>query len=188
MGRSTLWSISWLRHQMFYSCVMISAAQACKSDDLRHAMLPFSLFLSFFLSFSGTQRILGYVRPRRIVTVHPPKTGKKRPHLWAASGGAFELGQPLCFDVIGLQMWPPKDSDPELRHSKWVNKEHIPSLSFPPSLLEPTRIHEISHITPWHLRGRGYLYSFPLSLHGFLSTHPLWEGLSHKEGGQHGCD
>ena len=31
---------------MFYPHVMISAAQASKSDDLRHALLPFSLFLS----------------------------------------------------------------------------------------------------------------------------------------------
>ena len=72
MGRSRLWSISWLHHQMFYPCVTISAAQARKSDDLRHAMSPFSLCLS---SFSGAQRILGYVRPRKIVAVHPPKTG-----------------------------------------------------------------------------------------------------------------
>ena len=46
--------------QMFYPYVTISAAQAHESDDLRHAMSPFSLFLS---SFSGAQRILGYVRP-----------------------------------------------------------------------------------------------------------------------------
>ena len=44
MGRSRLWSISWLRHQMFYPYVTISAAQAHESDDLRRAMLPFSLF------------------------------------------------------------------------------------------------------------------------------------------------
>ena len=68
MWRSSLWSISWLRHQMFYPYVTISAAQAHESDDLRHAMSPFSLFLS---SFSGTQRILGYVRPWRIVAVRP---------------------------------------------------------------------------------------------------------------------
>ena len=46
MWRSSLWSISWLRHQMFYPHV--------------------------------TQRILGYVRPWRIATVHPPKTGRRR--------------------------------------------------------------------------------------------------------------
>ena len=60
---------------MFYPHVMISAALARESDDLRQAMSPFSLFLS---SFSGVQRILGYVRPRRIVAVHPPKSGKRR--------------------------------------------------------------------------------------------------------------
>ena len=72
-----------------YPYVMISAAQARESDDLRHTMSPFSLFLS---PFSGTQRILGYVRPRRVVAVHPPKRGKRKPHLWAAFGGAFRLG------------------------------------------------------------------------------------------------
>ena len=41
-------SISWLRHQMIYANVMISAAQARESDDLRYAMSPFSLFLSSF--------------------------------------------------------------------------------------------------------------------------------------------
>ena len=35
----------------------------------------------FFLSFSGVQRILGYVRPRRIVAVHPPERRKRRLHL-----------------------------------------------------------------------------------------------------------
>ena len=50
-------------------------------------------FLSFFL---GVQRILGYGRRLRIIAVHPPKTGKRRPHLWAAFGGALEVGQPLC--------------------------------------------------------------------------------------------
>ena len=72
MRRSSLWSISWLRHQMFHLYIAISAAQAHESDDL----------------FWAPQRILGYVRPRRIVAVHPPETGKRRPH---------------C-DVIGLQM------------------------------------------------------------------------------------
>ena len=71
-GQSSLWSFSWLRNQMFYPCVMISAAQACESDGLSHAMSPFSLFLS---SFSGLRRILGYLRPRRIAAVRPPKRG-----------------------------------------------------------------------------------------------------------------
>ena len=94
MGRSSLWSISWLRHQMFYPYVTISAAQDHDSDDV------------WLSSFLGAQRILGYVRPRRIVVVHPPKTGKRRPHLWAAFGGAFELRTAFAghCDVIGLQM------------------------------------------------------------------------------------
>ena len=67
-----------------------------KSDDLRHAMSPFSLFLSSFV-----QRILGYVRPQRIVAVHPPWREKRR-IIWRSlqSGTAFVL----CCDVIGLQM------------------------------------------------------------------------------------
>ena len=60
---------------MFYSYVTISAAQAHESDDLRHAMSPFSLFLS---SLSDAQRILGYVRAPRIVAVHHPKRGKEK--------------------------------------------------------------------------------------------------------------
>ena len=89
MGRSGLWTISWLQHQMFYPYATTSATQAHESDNLRHAMSLFSLFLSF----SGAQRISGYVRPQRIVAVHPPKTVK--PHFWAAFGGAVRLGQPL---------------------------------------------------------------------------------------------
>ena len=98
MWRSSLWSISWLRHQMFYPYVTISAAQARESDDLRHVMSPFSLFLS---SFSGAQRILGYVRPRRIVEVHPPETGSRR-SIWRSPriGTAFAR---RCH-VIVLQM------------------------------------------------------------------------------------
>ena len=92
MGQSSLWSISWLHHIMSYPNVTISAAQACESDDLRHTMPPFSVFLS---SFSGKQSILGYVSLRRIAAVEPPKRGERRPHLWAAFGGAFELGQTL---------------------------------------------------------------------------------------------
>ena len=53
-------------------------------------------FLSFFLLFSGVKRISGYVRPQKIVAIHPLKRGKRRPHLWAALGGAFGLGQPSC--------------------------------------------------------------------------------------------
>ena len=66
---------SFSRHQLFYPYVTISAAQAHEGDDLHHAMSPFSLFLS---PFSGAQRLLGYVRPQRIIEVCPSKTGKRR--------------------------------------------------------------------------------------------------------------
>ena len=59
----------------------------------RDVVSPVSLFLS---SFSGAQRIFGYVRPRRIVVVRPPKRGKRR----SICGTAFRL---LCY-VICLQM------------------------------------------------------------------------------------
>ena len=81
MGRSRLWSISWLRHQMFYPYIMIPAAQACESDDLRHAMSPFSRFLS---SFSGVQRILGNRG------ASSKNSRKKKECLCAASGGVLE--------------------------------------------------------------------------------------------------
>ena len=62
-----------------------------ESDDLCHAMSSFSLFLS---SFSGAQRILGYVRPRRIEGMHLPKRWKRR-GIWR---------------ILRI-------ADPELRHS-----------------------------------------------------------------------
>ena len=60
-------TISWLRHRMFYPYVTISAAQAHRSDNLRRTMSPFSFFPP---SFSGAQRILGYVNG--VVAVRPP--------------------------------------------------------------------------------------------------------------------
>ena len=85
--------------------------QARESDDLRQAMSPFSLFLS---SFSGAQRILGCVRPRRIVAVRPPKTGKRRLH----------LEEPSDWDSLRAALWhnllsntPLKNADSESRHS-----------------------------------------------------------------------
>ena len=77
---------------MFYSYVTISAAQARESDKLHHAMTPFSLSLSSFL---GTQRILGYVRPQRIIACILQKQGEE-----GASGGAFRLGQTSCGIVM----------------------------------------------------------------------------------------
>ena len=61
-------------------------------------MSPFSLFFS---SFSVVQRMSGYVRPWRIVAVHPSRGGKRR-SIWRSlrTGTAFVR---RC-DVIGLQM------------------------------------------------------------------------------------
>ena len=80
----SLWRISWLCHQMF-------------------PLLP--LCHNFYCPgplLFWAQRILGSGRPRRIVAVYPPKRGKRRTHLWAAFGGAFELGQPSCSVVTQL--------------------------------------------------------------------------------------
>ena len=97
MGRPSLWSISWLRHQMVYSSQFLPPRPAkvmIYATWCRH-------FPSLVLScFSGVQSILGYVRPRRIVAVHPPKTGRRS--IWRSLqiGTAFTRH---C-DVIGLQM------------------------------------------------------------------------------------
>ena len=80
----------------FTPYIMISAAQAHESDDLHHAMSPFSLFLS---SFSGAQRILGYVRPRRTVAVHPPKRRKGR------SICGLHLEEPSNWDSLRAVLW-----------------------------------------------------------------------------------
>ena len=58
-------------------------------------------FLSFFLLLSGVLRMLGYVRPWRLVAVHLTKRGKRR-SIWRSLqiGTAFTR---RC-DVIGLQM------------------------------------------------------------------------------------
>ena len=82
MWRSRLWSISWLRHQMFYPY----AAQASESDDLHNVMSLFSLFLSSFTSAKDLER------PWRIAAVNPPKRGKRR-----------SICGLLC-DETGLQM------------------------------------------------------------------------------------
>ena len=91
---SRLWSISWLRHQMFYPYVTISAAQTRNSDDLCHAMSPFSL--SFFIF--GHAKNLGICEPSK---VHPLKRRKRR-SIWRSLwiGTTFVLH---C-DAVGLQM------------------------------------------------------------------------------------
>ena len=52
-------------------------------------------FLSFFLLFRARKESWD-------MWSHPPKRGKRRPHLWAAFGGAFGLGQPLRGVVTNL--------------------------------------------------------------------------------------
>ena len=48
MWRSSLWSISWLRHQMFYPYVTISAAQA-RESDAGLLLQPFFVFSPSFI-------------------------------------------------------------------------------------------------------------------------------------------
>ena len=131
MGRSSLWSISQLRHQMFYPYVTISAAQAHESDDLRHAMLPFFLFLSSFL---GTQRNLGLFE----ATKDSSRASSKNRERKAAFGGAFRLG---FAQASGLQMQPPRDAGPDLRHSTRLSvllswcRAHLTNLSLTAGVL-----------------------------------------------------
>ena len=63
-------------------------------------------FLSFF---SGPQRILGYVRPRRITEVHPPEMGKR--NIWRRRQTVLWYNWPSNA--------PPKYADPELGHNLW---------------------------------------------------------------------
>ena len=83
-------------------------------------MLPFSVFLS---SFSGAQRILGYVRPRTIVLVHPPKKGGKEEHLEEPSDW-----DSLC--VASWHNWPSKCSSETLNwDTATESKREISSLN-----------------------------------------------------------
>ena len=83
-------------HQMFYPFVTISAAPARESDDLRHAMSAFSLFLSSFFGCA-----------------HPPKRCKRR-SIWRnrRTGTAFTRHT----DRIYLQMllWRTLNWDTEM--------------------------------------------------------------------------
>ena len=76
---------------MFYPYVPISAAQARKSDDLCHAMSPFSFFL---FSFFRCAKNLGICEATKNHSGASSKNREKKEHLWAAFGGAFKLGQP----------------------------------------------------------------------------------------------
>ena len=49
---------------MFYPYVTISAAQAHESDDLRHVMSPFSLFLLFFFRHANNLGICEATKDR----------------------------------------------------------------------------------------------------------------------------
>ena len=68
---------------MFYPYVTKSAAQFRESDDLRHAMSPFSL------SFFGCAKNLGICEAMRDRGGASSKNREKKEYLWAASGGAF---------------------------------------------------------------------------------------------------
>ena len=72
---------------MFYPYVAISATQTCEGDDLRHAMLPFSFL------FFGHAKNLGTCEATKDRSSESSKNREKTEHLWAASGGAFRLGQ-----------------------------------------------------------------------------------------------
>ena len=89
-----LWSISWLRHQMFYPYVTISAAQAHEGDDLHHATSPFSLFLSSFPAAFCCQSVSRLARWSKQADVplhrHPScllhLTSPETLQLWQAAG------------------------------------------------------------------------------------------------------
>ena len=117
MWRSSLWSISWLRHQMFYPYVTISAAQARKSDDLHHAISPFTFFLS---SFTGMKNpgICEAMKDHRSAS---SKRRKRR------SICGMHLEEPLNWNGLCAALWrnwpsiaPPRDAVPELRRNMCV--------------------------------------------------------------------
>ena len=96
-----------------YTYVTISATQAHESDNLRQ---PCRYFLSFFLLFSGKQRILGYVRPRRIAAVHPPKREKRRLH----------LEEPLNWGSLRMALWCNWPSNASSEGCKpWIETQHV---------------------------------------------------------------
>ena len=99
---------------------------------------------------SAAQRILGYVRRRRIVAVHPPKTWKRR------SICGLRLEEPSDWDDLHtalLRNWPsnapPKDADPELRHSysNEAEEEGTVSVAFRVSITKVKTRHMILNQT-----------------------------------------
>ena len=104
---------------MFYPYVTISATQKVTIYATRCRR--------FLSCFSGLQRILGYVRPRRIVAVHPPKTGRRR-SIWRR----------LQIWAVSWRNWPsnipPEDADCELSHRNCLRLRPSTHLSIVSSL------------------------------------------------------
>ena len=91
MWRSSLWSISWLRHQMFYSYIMISPPRPTKWRPTPRDVTILSLSFCFF----------GHTKNHGIC-----EATKDRSHASSKKreiGGAFKLGQ-SSHGVIGLHM------------------------------------------------------------------------------------
>ena len=88
--------------------IMISAARARLSDDLRHAVSPLSFFLSFFFGCAENLGIWEAAKDGRGASCGMGCVWRSL-RIWTASARR-------C-DVIGLQMRPLKDAAPELGHS-----------------------------------------------------------------------
>ena len=84
-----------------------------------HDVTIFSLSLFFF----GHAKNLGMCEAMTDSSSESSKKKEKK-ELWIGT----DFTQ--CCDVIGLQMCPLKDADPELRHSKWLNCPLWVNLSF----------------------------------------------------------
>ena len=98
----------WIASQLWFFSREVSCLVA---DKITWKWRLFSLFLS---SFSGGQRILGYVRPWRIVALHPAKTGKRR------SICGLHLDEPLDWDSL-LWLWRNWPSNAPLKDAASVS-------------------------------------------------------------------
>ena len=100
---------------MFYPYVTISAAQARES-----AMSPFSPCLS---SFFWCAKNLGICESTKDSNGAPSKKREKKVAFVGCIWMSLRIGTAFMqrCDVIGLQMQPPKDADPELGHSICVH-------------------------------------------------------------------
>ena len=76
---------------MFYAYVMISAAQACESDDLRHVMSQFSLSFLFF----GCAKNLGICEAMKDRSGASSKNREKKEHLEEPSDWDSSHNAPL---------------------------------------------------------------------------------------------